>query len=111
MVWLFGCSSTTCSVLDPEKRVNRQELEAELNYITELVNSRIEDINRQDEIKREIVAAFANLEAGGQFNPLGLLSLGGTVAAIGFGLDRNYKKKRAEKILKQVENGENSKLS
>jgi hypothetical protein len=92
-VWLVGCKSTVNSLLTPEKLVTRGELQAEIEYLINLAETRKDELNRQDEIKTQLLNIASVVSVDGSFNPSGLISILTTIASLSFGLDRNYKLK------------------
>jgi len=93
LIWLVGCQSRVNSLLSPEKMVTRGELQAELEYLINLAETRKDELNRQDEIKTQLLNIASVVSADGSFNPSGLISILTTIASLSFGLDRNYKLK------------------
>ena len=93
LIWLVGCQSTVNSLLSPDKMVTRGELQAELEYLINLAETRKDELNRQDEIKTQLLNIASVVSADGTFNPSGLISIFTTIASLSFGLDRNYKLK------------------
>ena len=71
--WLVGCHSTVSSLLTPEKKVTRGELQAELEYIINLAETRKDELNRQDEIKAQLLNIASVVSSDGTFNPSGLI--------------------------------------
>lgn len=94
-LWVYGCESQVCSLLDNDLRVNRQELKVELEYISGIASARVSDLNKQDEIKQSIFDAIMLVSQGGQINSMGVLNLVATIGAISFGLNRNQKYRKA----------------
>ena len=99
MLWLFGCQPTTRSIIDPMKKVTRQGLELEVNYILGQARIKLEDLDRQDEIKRLLMDQAAIFGQTGTFNPMGLLNTLVSIGAISFGMNRNQK---ANALLKKT---------
>ena len=93
LIWLVGCKSTVNSLLTPDKLVTRGELQAEIEYLINLAETRKDELNRQDEIKSQLLNIASVVSAEGTFNPSGLISIITTIASLSFGLDRNYKLK------------------
>jgi len=91
--WTYGCVSTTTSLLYPEQKVCRSELQNELNYLVGLAKAREEDLDRQDEVKQALLDAANIISQTGSINPSGLINLAAMIGAIGFGLNRNQKLK------------------
>ena len=91
--WIYGCQSETKSLVDPERQVSRDELQLELNNYIGLAKIRFADLDRQDELKAVLLDNAALFAQTGTVNPYGILTTLVSVAAVGFGLDRNRKLK------------------
>lgn len=94
-IWTYGCESHVQSLIDPAKKVNRSELQVEIEYVAGIARTRVENLDKQDEIKQALFDALTIASQGGQFNAMGVLNLVATIAAISWGLDRNKKLKDA----------------
>jgi len=95
--YFYGCQSTVPSLLDPVKRVNRDELQAEAVWLATQIDIRSADLDRQDEIRQQLLDAATLIGSEGGINPSGIVSLVATIGAVSFGLDRNRKFKNAVK--------------
>jgi len=95
--WLVGCHSKVGSLITPDKMVTRGELQAEIEYLINLAETRKDELNRQDEIKAQLLNIASVISSDGTVNPSGLISLLTTIASLSFGLDRNYKLKLNQK--------------
>lgn len=93
MFWAYGCQSQVTSLLYPDQKVNRSELQVELEYVAGIARTRVEDLDRQDAIKQAVFDALVLVSQGGQINTLGIVNLAATIGAISFGLSRNQKLK------------------
>lgn len=97
LFWTHGCESQVLSLIDPDKKVNRAELQVEIEYVAGIAKTRVKDLDKQDEIKQALFDALTLISQGGQINSMGILNLAATIGAIGWGLDRNKKLKDANK--------------
>lgn len=93
--WTFGCESQVSSIMDPEKMISRDELQLELDYLIGQATIKFTALDKQDEIKRQLLDAANVISQSGQVNPSGLLNIAATIGAISFGLNRNKKLKAA----------------
>lgn len=101
LVWFFSCEPQTQSVSDPGRKVNRSQLQAELNFTIATYESRFKELDQWD---RLIELAFQQgqlLAAGGVFNPVGLLASVGAIFGVGATID-NVRKRKEIKILKNT---------
>jgi len=92
--WTYGCESQVSSLIDPTQKVNRMELQVEIEYVAGIARTRVADLDKQDEIKQALFDALTVVSQGGQVNAMGLLNLAATIGAISFGLNRNQKLKK-----------------
>lgn len=88
-LWTYGCESQVASLIDPAKKVNRMELQVELEYVAGIAKTRVADLDKQDAIKQALFDALTTVSQGGQINAMGLLNLAGTIGAISWGLKKN----------------------
>lgn len=92
----YGCQSTVNSMLEPERKVNRAELETEVEFLLSRAKNRLDELDRQDQIKLLIFEQAALFAQTGTINPMGLLTTAISVIAIGSALDQRRKKKELE---------------
>lgn len=97
VLWLYGCQSTVTSLLHPQQRINRAQLELEVDYIMGQAEIKLTDLNQQDQIKYLLLDQAAIFGSTGTFNPMGLLNTFISIGAIAFGLDRNKRLKDERK--------------
>jgi len=95
--WIYGCESQVTSLLYPEKKINRMELENETTYIIGQAKVKLADLDRQDELKQLVLDQAAIFSQQGSFNPMGLLNTIVTIGAVSFGLNRNQLLRDANK--------------
>jgi len=95
--WTYGCQSTCKSLVDPERKVNRDELQAEVDGYLAMAKARFTDLDRQDQLKLLIFEQASLFAQSGTVNPMGLVTTAVSIAAVGFGLDARRKKKEIEK--------------
>lgn len=89
--WIYGCQSTVTSMIDPNQKINREQLQLETDYIIGQAKVKLQDLDRQDELKQLILDQAAIFGTTGTFNPMGLLNTLISIGAISFGLNRNQK--------------------
>jgi len=93
--WTYGCESQVKSLIEPNKMVNRTELDNELQYLLGKAQALAERLDKQDEIKQALLDAASVIGTTGQINPTGLLNLAATIGGISFGLSQRQKYKGA----------------
>jgi len=102
LLWFTGCQSTTQSLLKPKTKVTEgmlqieysaeiSRLENELNTLKQTAELRLQDLHRQDAIKQALFKNAMLIAESGNPNPLGLLSLLGTIFGIGAVIDNRKK--------------------
>lgn len=103
LVWAFGCESKVQS-LKTDAKVTRAEftieynnaihkLQDEMHRLEETAQLSFAELDRLDEIKYKLFDALSVATAQGSVNPIGLVTLLGTVAGIGLGVDNRIKDK------------------
>lgn len=100
--WVFGCDAQVHSIMQPEKMINRAELQLELDYLIGQAKVKFLALDKQDEIKQTLLDAANVISSTGQINPSGLLNIAATIVAISFGLNRNQALQNANKKTNQV---------
>jgi len=89
LFWTYGCESTVTSIMYPDKKINRSELQNELVYVVGLAKSREDNLDKQDAAKQALLDAATVIGSTGSINPAGLVNIAATIAAIGWGLKKN----------------------
>lgn len=92
----YGCQSTVKSIIDPENKLTRAELQTEVDYLLSQAQNRFDELDRQDQIKLLIFEQAALFAQTGTINPMGLLTTAVSVVAVGSALDQRRKKKELE---------------
>lgn len=103
LVWAFGCESKVQS-LTSDKKLTRDDYRIEFNSELHRLELELEklqaqgqigfaSLDRQDALKQKIFNAVAVATQTGTINPAGLVTLLGTVSAIGLGVDNRIKDK------------------
>ncbi len=102
LIWFFGCQSKTPSIVhdgllvsEPELRVEYaaeiRRLETELKNLEDVTKIRLQNIHQQDALKQALFNNALLIAEGGTINPLGILSLLGTIFGIGAVIDNRKK--------------------
>lgn len=103
LVWTFGCQSkvrspisdtmVTRPELELEVDIQVKRMEVELDNLQEQAQLKFLALDRQDELKRKLFE-FASVTAqSGTFNPIGLITLAGTLLGLGSVVDNRMKDK------------------
>lgn len=97
LFWFYGCESKVASVQDPNQRVTRAELEAEIAYFNAKAQARISTLDQQDKLKKMLLEQVAVISTGGTFNPVGALNSIISILAVGYAVDSRKKLANANK--------------
>jgi len=95
--WLFGCQSKVSSITNPTQKITRAELQIEIDHLLAIAQSKMQDLDRQDEVRRLILEKASLFAADGEVNPLGIINLLVSIGAIGTAVDSRRKLKDAKK--------------
>lgn len=98
LLWFYGCESTTRSLLDPSAKVNRAELQIELDIIVARAEVGIADIEQQDRLKDMLLQQAIVAGQAGTVNPLALATSLAAVLGIGAGADNVRKRIEIKKL-------------
>lgn len=74
LFYCFACESKTGSLIDRTRRVNRQELQLELNQFIGRAQIGMVDLDKQDQIRALILQNALVLVQGQPANPIGILT-------------------------------------
>ncbi len=104
LIWGFGCQSQVTSLTEPSIKVTRGELKIEIDVeITRLEREleilmrqaalKVQDLDRQDEIKQKLFDFAALTVANNALNPAGAVALAFSIFGIGAVIDNRIKDK------------------
>lgn len=99
VIWAYGCESKTPSLITTGKKVNRAELQLELDTLIASSGIRVQDLNRQDRFKTALFEQSMLLAQGGTLNPVGLGFTVAGILGIGAATDDIRTRKRTKKQL------------
>lgn len=88
------CQSKTRSVLDPNRQVTRLELISEIQTFNAQVEVRMLDLDRKDQVRKQLLDFFSLWTSSGQLNPGGIIPL--LVSMLGIGAITDNVRKRKE---------------
>jgi len=108
----FSCESRVPSILkntslapngtlSTNATVTREELSAELAYISSIAEKRFADLDKQDALRKMISDQAVIIAAGGAVNPAGIISLLMGIMGVGAVIDN---RKKANTIVTQAMN-------
>jgi len=87
LFWAYGCKSTTKSILIPQRKVTRPELELELETIIGMYNLRIDDLQKKQELQQWFFEQAASFAQTGTINPIGVLTSLLSIIGMGAAID------------------------
>jgi len=98
---IYGCESKVKSILYPDIRITRPQLEIEVNTFLAEAEIRAEQLNIQDELKETIYKVGMTTAQSGTLNPIGVITSMASILGIGAVAD-NVRRRRD---LKKWESG------
>lgn len=101
----YSCQSTVVSIVNPQLRITRSEMVAEVNSFLAIAESRFEDLDRQDLVKGTLFNHAVDLLQGGRINPAGIALLLGNVLGIGAVIDNVRKRTHINTLKGEYLNG------
>lgn len=96
-VWLYSCESKVKSLVEPERLINRAELQLELDRFMSMAELRMADLDRQDAFRSLIIENSLVLVQGMPLNPVGIIT---AIAGI-YGITHG-----ASKVVRRVKKGQ-----
>lgn len=100
VVWFaYGCQPQTKSLICPENKVNRAELNLEIDTLLKTSQLRIADLDKQEQIRQIVFKQALVIADDGQINPVGLLTSLLAIFGIGATADDVRLRKQRKKIL------------
>lgn len=79
VIYCYGCEPKTPSLSMPSKRINRQELQLELDQFISMAQLRMADLDQQEQLRSIVLQNALILVQGNPYNPVGIIT---AVAAI-----------------------------
>lgn len=75
LFWEYACQPTVKSLIHPDTKVTRPELQIELDTIIATAEFRLADLDRQEAFRDIIFKNALLMVEGGTLNPLGILTM------------------------------------
>lgn len=99
LIWYaYGCTPKTKSLIDDTKKVDLQELNLEFDTLLAKHKIRIEDLQKQQELKNFIFNQAFTISQEGEINPLGILTSLIALLGIGSTIDDIKQRKTVKKL-------------
>lgn len=83
LFWGYGCPPRVASLVEPQKKVTRPELQIELDSIIATAEYRLADLEKQEAFRDIIFKNALIMVDGGTLNPIGIIT--GVAALYGIG--------------------------
>ncbi|MCK5607232.1 hypothetical protein KAR91_35440 [Candidatus Pacearchaeota archaeon] len=97
--YAYGCESKTTSLMYPQKKVTRQILQSEIDFLLHTGDIRFAELDKQDELKQMIFNQGLLIAQGNQINPVGVITTLMAIMGIGAGADDLRLRKARKKYL------------
>jgi hypothetical protein len=95
--YFFGCEPKTCSILEPDREVTANELNAEISMFEARVQDRMTDLERKKKLRQFLIDQASIISTTGTVNPIGVLNSLATIFSIGVAVDARRKLANANK--------------
>lgn len=92
LIYAYSCQSTVVSLSQPDRKVTRAELVAEVDLLLARAESRFADLDRQDLVKSTIFNSLIELSQGRPVNPTGVALVIGNLLGLGAVIDNVRKR-------------------
>ena len=96
VLFFQACESTCKSVLNPGTKINRAELQAEYELYKTQFESRLSELDKQDELKSLLSEQAILFTSTGSINPVGLMASVFAILGVGATVD-NIRRRKSEK--------------
>jgi len=107
LFFAYGCEPETKSLIDPDLKVNRTQLQSELEFLVATSHARFQDLDRQQQFRDMILQQSILIAETGDVNPVGLLTSIIALLGIGAGADDLRVRKKLKTTLTYDPNVEN----
>ena len=97
--YAYGCESKTQSLIDPDKKVTRDYLQSEIDYLLNTGEIRFADLDRQDKLKQMIFNQGLIIAQGNEINPVGIITTLMAIMGVGVTADDVRLRKERKKLI------------
>jgi hypothetical protein len=104
LLWFYGCEVKTTSLVLPNVKVTRAELEIEIDTLASQAKLKFADLERQELLRKSIADHLSVVAQGGGINTTGVMNL--IVSMLGLGSILTYRKK--DSVIKTLKNNARS---
>lgn len=88
VIWLTACQSKVRSIIYPERKLTRDQMQAELDTYLAQYDYSIQRLDQQDAIKKLLLQNALLVSQGGVFNPYALIPSIAGLLGVGLTVDR-----------------------
>lgn len=92
IMYAYSCQSQVVSLVNPQLKLSRTELLAEVDSILLAAARKFDDLDRQDLVKDTIFNSVLDLAQGGAVNPTGIALVLGNILGLGAVIDNIRKR-------------------
>jgi len=99
-IWFAGCQTTVPSLYDSTRRINKAELNAEIESFLIRAEDRYKTLARKEQLKQLLINQAFTIAKSGTINPQAIITTIGTFLGTGIAVDniRNRKKLKAIRL-------------
>lgn len=105
VAWAYGCESTVRSIIQPNLKVTRAELQQEVENLTAQAELRFKSLDRQDAFKSALFDVAIQYANGSTINPVAVAITLGNILGIGAVIDNRRKDVRINSLKTEIANG------
>ena len=87
LFWVIGCTPKTRSLINPDARVDRSGLLAEIEYLNKQYANAIKALDKQEEFRNIVLQQTFKIAQTGSVNPLGVIASIMAIMGLGAGAD------------------------
>lgn len=106
VAWAFGCESTVRSILLPSQKVNRPELQQEVESLIAQAELRFNSLDQQDAFKNALFEMAIQYSNGSNVNPVAVAVTLGNILGIGAIIDNRRKDILIKTLKGAISNGQ-----
>lgn len=104
-VYLYSCESKVKSLYEPDRLVNRAELQLELDRLMSIAQLRMASLDRQDALRNIIIQNGILLVQGQSFNPLGFITAIAGIYGVTHGASKVIRAAKKSQEKRKANNG------
>lgn len=98
LLYFYGCEPKCKSLIDPSTKINRAELDIEVESIIAKANASYISLEQQEELRQLLFQQALAAASTGSVNPLSLFSSIGILLGVGATVDNVRKRKEIKRL-------------